>query len=246
MLQIKGLTIRFGGLVAIDSLDLVIKKGEITALIGPNGAGKSTTLRTISGLIQPAAGTITFEGRRVDGLSAGQIVRLGISQVPEGRQIFPELTVMENLRLGAYIRKDKKGIKDDLERVIGHFPVLGQRSSQIGGTLSGGEQQMLAIGRALMARPKLLLLDEPSLGLAPLYIQEIFKIIEEINREGSTILLVEQNANMALRIAHFGYVMGAGRIVLHGKAEVLRNHEEMKQPYLGTTKWQVKERRCET
>jgi branched-chain amino acid transport system ATP-binding protein len=215
-------------------VSIEVTPGSIVTLVGANGAGKSTTLRAISGLVRPTRGTIEFEGRRIDRMSPSQIVSLGISQAPEGRQILATLTVAENLKLGTYTRKDRRAVKDDLERVFTYFPILADRRGQLGGTLSGGEQQMLAIARALMSRPRLLLLDEPSLGLAPLYVREIFKIIETINREsGTTILLVEQNANMALSIADYGYVLRNGRVVLSGSSDFLRNNEEVQRSYLG-------------
>jgi branched-chain amino acid transport system ATP-binding protein len=211
-----------------------VPKGGIVTALGPNGAGKTSTLRAISGLLRPTSGVVEFDGRRIDRLAPEQIVQLGISQVPEGRQIFTELTVMENLRLGAYTRGDRDGIKRDLERVFSYFPVLGERPRQEAGLLSGGEQQMLAIGRALMAKPRLLLLDEPSLGLAPMLVREIFRIIKAINEEeGVTILLVEQDANLALGIAQRGYLLEAGAVVLEDEAERLRGNEAVRRSYLG-------------
>ena len=208
-------------------------QGEIVTLIGANGAGKSTTLRTISGLIAPKSGAVDFEGQGIAGLGAHEIVRRGISQVPEGRRIFADMTVLENLELGAFIRNDKDGIASDMEMVFTRFPRLKERISQQAGTLSGGEQQMLAMGRALMSRPRLLLLDEPSMGLAPLLIKEIFSIIVDINKAGTTILLVEQNANMALSIANRAYVLETGRITLSGSAKDLAASEEVRKAYLG-------------
>ena len=208
-------------------------KGEIVTLIGANGAGKSTTLRTVSGLLAPKSGAITFLGENIAGTPAHEIVKHGISQVPEGRRIFAEMSVQENLELGAFTRKDKAGVAKDFDLVYRRFPRLEERRKQQAGTLSGGEQQMLAMGRALMSRPKLLLLDEPSMGLAPLLIKEIFSIIEDINREGTTVLLVEQNANMALSIAHRAYVMETGRITLQGAAKDLAASEDVRKAYLG-------------
>ena len=202
-------------------------------LIGANGAGKSTTLRTISGLLKPKSGEILFEGQNIAGIPAQDIVRMGISQVPEGRRIFANLTVLENLEMGAYIRKDSKQVKADLARVFERFPRLNERRSQLAGTLSGGEQQMLAMGRALMSQPRILLLDEPSMGLAPLLVKEIFSIIKEINESGTTVLLVEQNANMALSIADYAYVMETGRITLAGTAAELLQSEAVRKAYLG-------------
>ena len=202
-------------------------------LIGANGAGKSTTLRTISGLLKPKEGSIKFEGKDIGGMAAQNVVKLGISQVPEGRRIFANMTVMENLELGAFIRSDKAGIAQDLDMVFGRFPRLAERRSQLAGTLSGGEQQMLAMGRALMSRPRMMLLDEPSMGLAPLLIREIFNIIVDINSTGTTVLLVEQNANMALSIAHRAYVMETGRITLSGDAKELAASEDVRKAYLG-------------
>ena len=207
--------------------------GEIVTLIGANGAGKSTILRTISGLLKPKTGSIQFEGQEIAGMPAHEIVKTGISQVPEGRRIFAEMSVLENLELGAFTRKDKDGIKADMELVFERFPRLKERIGQLAGTLSGGEQQMLAMGRALMSRPRLLLLDEPSMGLAPLLIKEIFAIIQDINKTGTTVLLVEQNANMALSIAHRAYVLETGRITLSGDAKELAASDEVRKAYLG-------------
>lgn len=210
-----------------------IETGEIVSLIGANGAGKSTTLRALSGLIKPAGGTIEFEGKSINGCSAKAIVEAGLSHCPEGRQIFPRMTVLENLELGAYTRKDKKNLPMDYDRIFEYFPVLSQRRSQLGGTLSGGEQQMLAIGRALMSRPKLLLLDEPSLGLAPLLVEKIFEIIQSINREGMTVLLIEQNAWQALNISHRGYVLETGCVSMSGAAAELLHNDHVRKAYLG-------------
>ena len=212
---------------------LITAASLIVTLIGANGAGKSTILRTISGLLKPKTGGISFEGATIAGLEAQEIVKLGISQVPEGRRVFANMTVLENLELGAYIRSDSKGIREDLEKIFLRFPRLAERKAQLAGTLSGGEQQMLAMGRALMSRPRLLLLDEPSMGLAPLLVKEIFSIIQEINKSGTTVLLVEQNAHMALSIAHQAYVLETGRISLEGNAQELAASEEVRKAYLG-------------
>ena len=233
MLNISDINVYYGAIHAIKGISLTVNQGEIVTLIGANGAGKSTTLRTISGLLKPKTGSITFQGQDIAGTPAHKIVGLGISQVPEGRRIFTEMTVMENLDLGAFIRKDKDGIAADKKRVFELFPRLEERQDQIAGTLSGGEQQMLAMGRALMSRPKLLLLDEPSMGLAPLLIKEIFSIIEDINKSGTTVLLVEQNANMALSIANRAYVLETGRITISGDAKKLAASEDIRKAYLG-------------
>ena len=233
MLTIDNLNVFYGAIHALKGISLEVKEGEIVTLIGANGAGKSTTLRTISGLLKPKEGSIKFEGKDIGGVAAQNIVKLGISQVPEGRRIFANMTVMENLDLGAFTRSDKAGIAQDLEVVFGRFPRLAERKSQLAGTLSGGEQQMLAMGRALMSRPRMMLLDEPSMGLAPLLIREIFNIIVDINSTGTTVLLVEQNANMALSIAHRAYVMETGRITLSGNAKELAASEEIRKAYLG-------------
>ncbi|MDY6349663.1 MAG: ABC transporter ATP-binding protein [Selenomonas sp.] len=233
MLKIDDINVYYGAIHAIKGISLTVNQGEIVTLIGANGAGKSTTLRTISGLLKPKTGSITFQGQDIAGTPAHKIVGLGISQVPEGRRIFTEMTVMENLDLGAFIRKDKDGIAADKKRVFELFPRLEERQDQVAGTLSGGEQQMLAMGRALMSRPKLLLLDEPSMGLAPLLIKEIFSIIEDINKSGTTVLLVEQNANMALSIANRAYVLETGRITLSGDAKKLAASEDVRKAYLG-------------
>ena len=233
ILEINDINVFYGAIHAIKGISLSVDAGEIVTLIGANGAGKSTTLRTISGLLHPKTGTISFLGKRIDEMKANQIVQEGISQVPEGRKIFAEMTVMENLELGAFIRTDQKEINEDLKMVFTRFPRLEERRDQLAGTLSGGEQQMLAMGRALMSRPKLLLLDEPSMGLAPLLIREIFNIIVDINKTGTTILLVEQNANMALSIANRAYVLETGRITLSGDAKELAASEEIRKAYLG-------------
>lgn len=231
MLTITDLNVHFGGIHALKGISLEVGQGEIVTLIGSNGAGKTTTLRTASGLKKPTSGTVTLDGKNITTASPQQRVKLGLSQVPEGRRVFPAMTVLENLELGAFLRKEKMG--DDLERVYGHFPVLKNRVKQLAGTLSGGEQQMLAMGRALMAHPRVLLLDEPSMGLAPLLVQEIFEIVRQINEAGTTILLVEQNANMALQVADRAYVMETGRIVLAGPAADLAASDEVKRAYLG-------------
>ncbi|MFC2743944.1 MAG: ABC transporter ATP-binding protein [Selenomonas artemidis] len=233
MLSVTDLHVYYGAIHALKGLSLTVNQGEIVTLIGANGAGKSTTLRTISGLIVPRGGDITFEGSSIAGHKAHEIVRRGISQVPEGRRVFADMTVMENLELGAFTRSDADGIAGDMETVFGRFPRLKERRTQLAGTLSGGEQQMLAMGRALMSRPRLLLLDEPSMGLAPLLIKEIFSIIVDINAAGTTILLVEQNANMALSIAHRAYVLETGRITLAGDAKELAASEDVRKAYLG-------------
>lgn len=233
MLKIDNIDVYYGAIHALKGISLTVNKGEIVTLIGANGAGKSTALRTISGLLKPKNGKISFEGQEITGVKAHEIVKLGISQVPEGRRIFTEMTVMENLDMGAFTRKDKDGIKEDLAQVFQRFPRLEERRDQLAGTLSGGEQQMLAMGRALMSRPNLLLLDEPSMGLAPLLIKEIFHIIEDINKTGTTVLLVEQNANMALSIANRAYVLETGRITLAGDAKKLAASEDVRKAYLG-------------
>lgn len=233
MLTVNDINVFYGAIHAIKGVSLEVNEGEIVTLIGANGAGKSTILRTISGLLKPKTGSIQFEGQEIAGMPAHEIVKTGISQVPEGRRIFAEMSVLENLELGAFTRKDKDGIKADMELVFERFPRLKERIGQLAGTLSGGEQQMLAMGRALMSRPRLLLLDEPSMGLAPLLIKEIFAIIQDINKTGTTVLLVEQNANMALSIAHRAYVLETGRITLSGAAKELAASDEVRKAYLG-------------
>ncbi len=233
LLEIDDITLLYGRIQALHGISLGVDTGEIVALIGANGAGKSTTMRAISGLRPIARGHIRFDGQDITKLRADLRVVRGICQAPEGRGIFPGMSVMENLEMGAYIRRDADGVASDLERVFTLFPRLKERRKQVGGTLSGGEQQMLAIGRALMARPKLLLLDEPSMGLAPMLIQQIFSIIEEINQQGTTILLVEQNAQQALSLAHRGYVLETGRIVQSGTGEQLLHDPAVKEAYLG-------------
>jgi len=234
LLNIEHVHASYGPVRALQGVSLSVPRGKIIALLGANGAGKSSTLRAVSGLLHPSQGTIEFEGERIDRRSPESIVRLGISQVPEGRQLFTGLSVMDNLRLGAYVRRDGSAVRRDLERVYAYFPILEQRSRQAAGLLSGGEQQMLAIGRALMANPRLLLLDEPSLGLAPIVVRDIFKIIRAFNEsEGLTILLVEQNANLALEMAHYGYLLDTGSISLHDSAKNLRSNESVRRGYLG-------------
>lgn len=233
MLRLENVSTGYENIRVLHQINLTVSEGEIVTLIGSNGVGKTTTLKTISGLLKPTEGKIYFNGRDISNLPPHQIVELGISHVPEGRNVFPRLTVRDNLEMGAYTRNDKAGIKEDYDQVMGTFPQLAQRQKQIAGTLSGGEQQMLAIGRALMSRPRLLLLDEPSMGLAPLIVNGIFKIITDINRQGTTILLVEQNAQIALRTAHRGYVMETGRIVLSDSAEALLQNERVRKAYLG-------------
>lgn len=233
MLKIEKIDVYYGAIHALKGISVEVQEGEIVTLIGANGAGKSTILRTVSGLLRPKVGQVSFEGKNIAGIAAQDIVKLGISQVPEGRRVFANMSVLENLELGAYIRNDKKGIQEDMEKVFVRFPRLSERRSQLAGTLSGGEQQMLAMGRALMSRPRLLLLDEPSMGLAPLLVKEIFSIIKEINASGTTVLLVEQNAHMALSIAHRAYVLETGRITLSGDAKELAASEEIRKAYLG-------------
>lgn len=233
MLKLNSIQTKYGSIYALKGIDLVVNEGEIVTIIGANGAGKSTTLNTISGLVRSISGTIEFNGVDITYMPTDKIVESGLIQVPEGREIFPNLTVMENLKLGAFLRKDKQGIKEDLEKVTSYFPRLAERFNQLGGTLSGGEQQMLAIARALMSKPKLLLMDEPSLGLAPIFVQDIFNIIKRINEHGTTVLLVEQNATLALSIAHRGYVMETGNIVMEDKASNLMDNESVKAAYLG-------------
>lgn len=233
MLTVDNINVYYGAIHALKGISVEVTEGEIVTLIGANGAGKSTILRTISGLLKPKSGKIEFEGKSIAGMPAQNIVKMGISQVPEGRRVFANMTVMENLELGAFVRKDKKGIQEDLKNVFTKFPRLAERRTQLSGTLSGGEQQMLAMGRALMSRPRLLLLDEPSMGLAPLLVKEIFSIIQEINAGGTTVLLVEQNAHMALSIAHKAYVLETGRITLSGSAKELAASEAVRKAYLG-------------
>lgn len=233
LLRVENLHVAYGAIRALQGITFHIAEGEIVTLIGANGAGKSTTLRTISGLLRPVAGDILFDEKSITRTPAERIVKMGISQVPEGRQIFAKLTVMENLEMGAYTRRDKEGIQESLERVFASFPRLKERSKQLGGTLSGGEQQMLAMGRGLMSAPRLLLLDEPSMGLAPILVDEIFDIITRINAQGTSILLVEQNAAMALSVAHRGYVLETGNIVLEGEPAELLANPQVQSAYLG-------------
>jgi len=234
MLQLKGISTRYGPIDVLKDVDLEVKKGELVCLLGGNACGKTTTMKTIIGLVKPFKGEIEFDGHLITRWSPAQIVRAGISPVLEGRRIFPYLSVVENLLMGAYTRKDRENIQKDLDQIFGQFPVLLERKDQAGGTLSGGEQQMLAMARALLARPKMLVMDEPSMGLSPLYVEKTFDIIQDLNRKGITILLVEQNANMALSIAHRGYVLQIGNIVLHDTAINLLNNPLMKKAYLGT------------
>ena len=233
MLELRGVTTFYGSIPALRDVSLSVREGEIVTLIGANGAGKTTTLMTVCGGIQPRSGEILYEGKPIHRTRPNEIVRMGISQVPEGRLIFPELTVQENLDMGAFLRRDRDGIRRDMDYIFALFPILAQRRRQAGGTLSGGEQQMLAISRAIMARPKLLLLDEPSLGLAPIIIQQIFGIIQKINHDGTTVFLVEQNANQALKIAHRGYVMENCRVVMENSASALLNDQAVRKAYLG-------------
>jgi branched-chain amino acid transport system ATP-binding protein len=233
MLEIKDIHTYYGNIHALKGVSLTVSQGEVVTLIGSNGAGKTTTLRTIQGLLRPRQGTVLFEGKPLEALSTEAIVRLGISQSPEGRLIFPRMTVQENLEMGAYLRNDTLGIKSDMEKALNLFPRLRERISQKGGTLSGGEQQMLAIARALMSRPRLLLLDEPSMGLAPMLVSQIFAIVRDINAEGTTILLVEQNARMALSVAQRGYVIQTGQVVVAGTASDLQSNETVRKAYLG-------------
>ena len=233
MLTIKDLHVSYGGIQALRGIDLEVPDGKIVTLIGANGAGKSTALRTISGLVKAESGSITYDGTELLGQPIYRILGMGIAMVPEGRRILTKLTVLENLKAGAYLRKDKAGIEKDIQWVYSLFPRLQERSWQLGGTLSGGEQQMLAVGRALMSRPKLMMMDEPSLGLAPLVVRDIFEIIKEINRQGVTVLLIEQNANMALKTADYGYVLETGQITLTGTGRELLSNEAVKKAYLG-------------
>jgi branched-chain amino acid transport system ATP-binding protein len=233
LLELKDLHVYYGNIHALKGVSLAVEAGEIVALLGANGAGKSTTLNTVSGLLRPRSGFVRFEDEDLTQVPPHRIVERGVVQVPEGRRIFGQLTVLENLEMGAFTRTDTQGIRADLERVFALFPRLRERSGQVAGTLSGGEQQMLAIGRALMARPRVLLMDEPSMGLAPVLVEQIFDAIQEINRQGTTILLVEQNAYMALQVAHRGYVLQTGQVVLQGSAAELRENPEVKRAYLG-------------
>jgi branched-chain amino acid transport system ATP-binding protein len=233
LLMVHEIETFYGNIQALKGISFEVPEGSIVTLLGANGAGKSTTLKSISGLASPAQGTVTFMGQSIAGRPSEQIVRMGIAHVPEGRQLFPELTVLENLKMGAFTRRDKREVQQSLERVYMHFSILAERRSQLAGTLSGGEQQMLAIGRALMARPRLILLDEPSLGLAPKLVEEIFRIIHDIRAAGATVLLVEQNANKALSIADYGYVLETGKIALEGRSQQLLRNDHVRRLYLG-------------
>lgn len=233
MLEITDLHTHYGHVHALRGVSLKVDEGDIVALIGNNGAGKSTLLNTVSGLVRPSAGTIRFLGQRIDALSSAEIVQRGISQAPEGRRVFPQSSVLENLEMGAYTRNDGDNVGQDLDAMMDRFPILRERKSQLAGTLSGGEQQMLTIARALMSRPKLIMLDEPSLGLMPTLVKEVFEIISEIHADGTTILLVEQNARKALAVADQAYVLESGRIVLEGPADELRHMDQVRKAYLG-------------
>jgi branched-chain amino acid transport system ATP-binding protein len=233
LLELQSIKVRYGGIEAVRGISLKVRDGEVVTLIGGNGAGKTTTLKTISGIKRPAEGAIYFQGQRVDDLRPHEIVALGICQAPEGRRIFPRMSVRENLEMGAFTQRDASGKREDFERVYRLFPVLRERQTQAGGTLSGGEQQMLAIGRALMTRPKVLMLDEPSLGLAPLLVEKIFELLGQIHQQGTTILLVEQNAHMALNLADRGYVLESGSIVLEETAQNLLGNDQVRKAYLG-------------
>ena len=233
LLEVKDLHVSYGGIHALRGISFSVEEGQIVTLIGANGAGKSTTLRTISGIVRARSGSILYEGQNILGLDAQKVVQRGIAMVPEGRRVFPNLTVLENLKIGAYLRKDEEGVRNDLERVHTLFPRLKERSWQLAGTLSGGEQQMLAVGRALMTRPKLMMMDEPSLGLAPLVVKDIFGIIRQLSAQGITILLIEQNANAALHAAHYGYVLQTGSIILKDTGEALLQNQSVQEAYLG-------------
>jgi branched-chain amino acid transport system ATP-binding protein len=233
VLELDGVHTYYGSIQALKGISLTVSEGEVVTLIGANGAGKSTTLRSINGLNRPKRGTIKFQGKEITSTPADKVVKMGISQAPEGRRLFPRMSVLENLEMGAFQRKDRRGIREDRDRVFELFPRLAERRHQKAGTLSGGEQQMCAIGRALMARPKLLLLDEPSMGLAPIFVEKIFEIVKEINEQGTPILLVEQNALMALDVADRGYVLETGKVALEGPAPELRQNEQVRKTYLG-------------
>lgn len=233
MLKVENINVYYGAIHALKGISLEVKQGEIVTLIGANGAGKTTILKSISGLLVPKSGTISFEGKEITGIPAPSIVKMGLIQVPEGRRIFANMSVLENLELGAFLDNDKAAVKKRMENVFGRFPRLAERKNQSSGTLSGGEQQMLAMGRALMSKPRLLLMDEPSMGLAPILVQEIFSIIKEINEQGTTVLVVEQNAHQALSIAQKAYVLETGKIVLSGTAEEVAASEDVKKAYLG-------------
>lgn len=234
MLKIENLVVNYGGIEAVKGISIDVPYGSIITLVGANGAGKSTTLRAVAGLVRAKSGSISLDGEELSGLPTTDIVSKGITLVPEGRRVFPDLTVLENLKIGAYLRNDD--LKDDIEHVYDLFPRLRERSWQAAGTLSGGEQQMLAVGRALMSRPKIIMMDEPSLGLAPIVVQGIFEIIKEIHRQGTTVLLIEQNANMALKVADYGYVMETGKISLKGSGDALLSNDLVKELYLGKSK----------
>ena len=236
MLKVRDLVVAYGGIEALKGISVDVPDGQIVTLIGANGAGKSTLLRAIMGLVKPRSGSVEYNDENINGLNSQHIVSRGITLVPEGRRVFPNLTVLENLRIGAYLRKDEEGITKDIKRIYDLFPRLEERNWQMAGTLSGGEQQMLALGRALMSRPKLIMMDEPSLGLAPLVIKDIFNIIRRINESGTTVLLVEQNANMALKVAHHAYVLETGSIKTEGSGRELLENEEIKEAYLGKKK----------
>lgn len=236
ILEVKDLRVNYGGIAALKGISFEVNEGEIVTLIGANGAGKSTTLKAISGLVPMAGGSIVYNGETISGFDSQKIVQRGISLVPEGRRVFPNLTVLENLKIGAYLRTDKEGIEEDIERMYELFPRLKERHWQMAGTLSGGEQQMLAVGRGLMAKPKVMMMDEPSLGLAPLIVRDIFDIIQRINEQGVTVLLIEQNANAALKIAHRGYVLQTGHMTLSGTGQELLNDESVREAYLGKSK----------
>jgi branched-chain amino acid transport system ATP-binding protein len=233
LLELDDVRVRYGAIEAVKGVSLKVEEGELVTLIGGNGAGKTTTLKAISGVKRPSAGSIAFGSRRIDKMRPDEIVQAGLSQSPEGRHVFPRMSVRENLEMGAYARRDRDGISKDFERVFELFPVLMERAEQAGGTLSGGEQQMLAIGRALMSRPRLLMLDEPSLGLAPLLVQRIFELLADIHAQGTTILLVEQNAHMALKLANRGYVLESGSVTLEDRAETLLGNDAVRKAYLG-------------
>jgi len=233
MLRLEGVSAGYGRVPVLSGVTVEVRQGDLVCLVGANGAGKTTTLKTISGLLRPTAGRIVFDGREVQGLPPEEILRRGIAHCPEGRRVFPHMTVQENLEMGAYVRTDAQGVAADLERVLEHFPILAERRRQAAGTLSGGEQQMLAIGRALMARPRLILFDEPSLGLAPTVVEATFRIIGDIRKDGTTVFMVEQNAYVALRMATRAYVMEAGRITLEGPAPDLLDNAHVKRAYLG-------------
>ncbi|MFZ5651019.1 MAG: ABC transporter ATP-binding protein [Bacillota bacterium] len=239
MLTISDLNVYYGSIHALQGISFNVNEGEVVTLIGANGAGKSTTMRAISGIVKAKSGEITFRGQRINSVPAHRIVQMGLSHVPEGRQIFPNLTVMENLMMGAYTRKDKNEIKENLEMVLERFPRLKERSKQMAGTLSGGEQQMVAIGRGLMSKPSLLILDEPSMGLSPVLVEEIFDIIRKINQQGTTVLLVEQNAFMALQVAHRAYVLETGRIIFGGAAAEVQQDSRVRCAYLGESEEEV-------